>query len=91
MRDLARAGLERRGHPVESLEEEVRTLSSTERQILELTAGGLDVREVAQRLFLTPGTVLSVLDEVGSDHAGDGSGFSQVGGAMMQDQDRRLS
>ena len=53
-------------------------LSSTERQILDLTAGGMDVHEVAQRLFVTPGTVLAVLDEVGST-GGSGSGFSQVG------------
>jgi ATP/maltotriose-dependent transcriptional regulator MalT len=70
VRDLAREGLRRRGHPVESLDEEVLPLSSTERQILDLTAGGMDVREVAQRLFLTPGTVLAVLDEVGSGQAG---------------------
>ena len=70
VRDLARAELERRGHPVEALDEEVRTLSSTERQILDLTARGMDVREVAQRLFVTPGTVLAVLDEIGSDGAG---------------------
>jgi DNA-binding CsgD family transcriptional regulator len=37
-------------------------LSSTERQILALTAAGTDVREVAQRLFVTPGTVRAVLD-----------------------------
>ncbi len=70
VRDLARAELERRGHPVEALDEEVRTLSSTERQILDLTARGLDVHEVAQRLFVTPGTVRAVLDEVGSDGVG---------------------
>lgn len=69
VRDLARAGLQRRGHPVESPGEEVLPLSSTERQILDLTSGGMDVREVAQRLFLTPGTVLAVLDEVGSGRA----------------------
>ena len=32
-----------------------------ERQVLDLTAAGLDVHQVAQRLFLTPGTVHDVL------------------------------
>jgi DNA-binding NarL/FixJ family response regulator len=41
----------------------VRRLSTTERQVLELSRAGLDVREVAQRLFMTPGTVQAVLEE----------------------------
>jgi DNA-binding CsgD family transcriptional regulator len=36
-------------------------LSRSERQVLELTEAGLSVREVAQRLFLTPGTVQATL------------------------------
>ena len=36
-------------------------LTGRERQVLDLTATGLDVHQVAQRLFLTPGTVHSVL------------------------------
>ncbi|MGY1740020.1 MULTISPECIES: BTAD domain-containing putative transcriptional regulator [unclassified Blastococcus] len=36
-------------------------LSATERRILDLAAGGLGAREVAQRLFLEPGTVHAVL------------------------------
>ena len=30
--------------------------------MLDLTASGLDVREVAEALFMTPGTVLAVLE-----------------------------
>ena len=30
--------------------------------MIDLTASGLDVNEVAQRLFLTPGTVRAVLE-----------------------------
>lgn len=70
VRDLARSELERRGHPVAPRGEEVRPLSSTERKILALTADGLKVHEVAQQLFLTPGTVRAVLDDVGSDRVG---------------------
>jgi DNA-binding SARP family transcriptional activator/DNA-binding NarL/FixJ family response regulator len=36
-------------------------LTSRQRRILDLAATGLDVNEVAQRLFLTPGTVRAVL------------------------------
>jgi tetratricopeptide (TPR) repeat protein len=37
-------------------------LTLTERRVLDLTAAGLGVREVAERLFMTPGTVHAVLD-----------------------------
>jgi hypothetical protein len=37
-------------------------LTLTERRVLELTAEGLGVREVAERLFMTPGTVHAVLE-----------------------------
>lgn len=36
-------------------------LTARERKVLDLTAAGLDIRQVAQRLFLTPGTVHGVL------------------------------
>jgi DNA-binding SARP family transcriptional activator/DNA-binding CsgD family transcriptional regulator len=36
-------------------------LTVRERQVLDLTAAGLDLHQVAQRLFLTPGTVHEVL------------------------------
>ena len=39
-------------------------LTSRQRRVLELTDEGLDVNEVAQRLFLTPGTVRAVLESV---------------------------
>ncbi|WP_369133559.1 BTAD domain-containing putative transcriptional regulator [Modestobacter sp. I12A-02662] len=42
-------------------------LSTTERRILDLTAAGLDVREVAERLYLAPGTVNSVLQAADGD------------------------
>ena len=37
-------------------------LTSRQRRVNELTAAGLDPHEVAQRLFLTPGTVRAVLE-----------------------------
>ena len=37
-------------------------LTLTERRVLDLTATGLGVREVAERLFMTPGTVHAVLE-----------------------------
>ena len=37
-------------------------LTSRQRRVTELTAAGLDPHEVAQRLFLTPGTVRAVLE-----------------------------
>jgi DNA-binding NarL/FixJ family response regulator len=90
--DRARSELARRGHPVDPWGEETRPLSSTERQILALDGDGLDVREIAQRLFVTPGTVRAVIDEAGDDRAGaGGSGNPQVGRTMMDHgQDRRL-
>ena len=39
-------------------------LTARERKVLDLTAAGLDIRQVAQRLFLTPGTVHEVLAAV---------------------------
>jgi tetratricopeptide (TPR) repeat protein len=39
-------------------------LTARERKVLDLTAAGLDIRQVAQRLFLTPGTVHGVLAAV---------------------------
>jgi ATP/maltotriose-dependent transcriptional regulator MalT len=58
----AAAALRERG---EAADEEARceqpAVSGTDRRILELAAEGLDVHEVAQRLFLTPGTVREAL------------------------------
>jgi DNA-binding SARP family transcriptional activator len=65
-RSLAREASEelaRRGHrPDDSAVDTEARLSSRQRRVLELAADGLDVNEIAQRLFLTPGTVRAVLD-----------------------------
>lgn len=39
--------------------------SARQRTVLDLAASGLDVNEVAERLFLTPGTVRAVLESTG--------------------------
>jgi DNA-binding SARP family transcriptional activator len=56
--------LERQGHDVPELCVEVDGLSTTQRRVRDLATAGLDVREIAQQLFLTPGTVQAVLDEL---------------------------
>jgi DNA-binding NarL/FixJ family response regulator len=61
------AALRARGLTVDVHAEAGGRLSSTERQVLELSAAGHGVREVAQRLFMTPGTVQAVLEEKASD------------------------
>jgi hypothetical protein len=40
----------------------VRRHSATERRILDLAAAGQGLREIAQQLFLTPGSVQAVLE-----------------------------
>ena len=56
------AALAQRGHaPVDPSDAPV-GLTSRQRRVTDLAAAGLDVNEVAQRLFLTPGTVRAVLD-----------------------------
>jgi DNA-binding NarL/FixJ family response regulator len=52
--------LQQRGRTVEVRGRQAE-LSRVDRQVLELTAAGLSVREVAQRLFLTLGTVQATL------------------------------
>jgi DNA-binding NarL/FixJ family response regulator len=42
--------------------DDARLLTSTQRRILHLVSSGRDVHEVAQELFLTPGTVRAELD-----------------------------
>ena len=66
IRDQARAALERRGHPADRRHDDIRWVSSTERMILDLSATGLGIHEVAQRLLLTPGTVRAALEAEGS-------------------------
>ncbi|SOE02191.1 BTAD domain-containing putative transcriptional regulator [Blastococcus haudaquaticus] len=73
----ARAGLARRGRPDESGRDAQRCPTSTERRIVELAAAGHGVRDVAQRLFLTPGTVQAVLESV----SGNGLKFPSSGPA----------
>jgi DNA-binding NarL/FixJ family response regulator len=41
--------------------------SAVERPVLALAATGLDIPEIAQRLFLTPGTVSAVLEAADGD------------------------
>jgi DNA-binding NarL/FixJ family response regulator len=62
IRQRARAALARRGRPDDSGRDAQRFPTSTERRILELAAVGHGVRDVAQQLFLTPGTVQAVLE-----------------------------
>jgi DNA-binding NarL/FixJ family response regulator len=59
--DAARA-LAHRGRPASSPDDAPARLTSRQRRVAELTAAGLDVNQVAQRLFLTPGTVRAVLE-----------------------------
>lgn len=63
----ARAGLARRGRPDDGGRLSERFPTSTERRILELAVAGHGVRDVAQRLFLTPGTVQAVLESASGD------------------------
>ena len=65
----ARAALARRGRPDESGRDAQRRPTSTERRIVELAVAGHGVRDVAQQLFLTPGTVQAVLEST------SGNGF----------------
>ncbi|QZY29118.1 BTAD domain-containing putative transcriptional regulator [Nocardioides coralli] len=60
-RDAA-AELERRGAPVDGGADRPVEPTDREQRILELVHEGLDADEVAQRLFLTPGTVRAVLE-----------------------------
>ncbi len=53
-------------------------LTSRQRRVRDLAATGLDVNEVAQRLFLTPGTVRAVIDSMGEAAVAPGSSRPQV-------------
>jgi tetratricopeptide (TPR) repeat protein len=68
----ARAALARRGRPDDSGRDAQRWPTSTERRIVELAAAGHGIRDVAQQLFLTPGTVQAVLEST----PGNGFKFS---------------
>jgi len=53
-----------RGHLAPEVCADLDALTTTQRRVLDLTRQGLDVRGVAQRLFLTPGTVQATLDSL---------------------------
>ncbi len=56
------AALSARGQQPDDPDDVPVRLTSRQRRVTELAASGLDVNEVAQRLFLTPGTVRAVLE-----------------------------
>ena len=58
----AAAALAERGEQATERDDVPTRVTSRQRRVAELAASGLDVNEVAQRLFLTPGTVRAVLD-----------------------------
>jgi ATP/maltotriose-dependent transcriptional regulator MalT len=58
----AAEALAQRGHWEADARDPHTGLTSRQRRVTELTAAGLDPHEVAQRLFLTPGTVRAVLE-----------------------------
>ncbi len=72
VRDRVRAELQRRGCVDDTHPHGGRWLSNTERRIIDLAATGLEVRDIAQQLFLTPGTVRDVLCAAGPSASGDG-------------------
>ena len=63
------AALAARGHRLEAPDGGPAHVTARERQVLDLTATGLDVHEVAQRLLLTPGTVRRLLESAAA-HVG---------------------
>jgi tetratricopeptide (TPR) repeat protein len=56
--------LAQRGESTTEGEDMPTRITSRQRRVADLAASGLDVNEVAQRLFLTPGTVRGVLESV---------------------------
>lgn len=56
------SALGHRGRPVDVPADDGVRLSRRQRQVLDLASAGLDADEVAQRLFLSPGTVRSLLE-----------------------------
>ncbi len=56
------AALAERGESTAEVDDVPTRITSRERRVTDLVASGLDVNEVAQRLFLTPGTVRAVLE-----------------------------
>jgi ATP/maltotriose-dependent transcriptional regulator MalT len=69
--DAALAGLADRGEqPGPGDHAAAAGLTERDRRVLDLTAAGLDIRQVAQRLFLTPGAVHQVLTSVAVETRG---------------------
>ncbi|MCU1595865.1 MAG: Tetratricopeptide 4 [Frankiales bacterium] len=62
LRDEVLRALHDCGSDAELPWDDVPVLTTTQRRILDLTSTGLDVRAVAQQLFLTPGTVQATLE-----------------------------
>lgn len=60
------AALRARGQAADLSRGGGRPLSGTEQRVLDLAATGMGVREIAQRLFMTPGTVQAVLELCGA-------------------------
>jgi DNA-binding NarL/FixJ family response regulator len=58
----AESALTQRGESTGEVDDVSTRTTSRQRRVTDLTATGLDVNEVAQRLFLTPGTVRAVLE-----------------------------
>ncbi len=54
-------GLAQRGHQPEDAVDAPPRLTSRQQRVLDLSAAGLGVNEIAQRLFLPPGTVRAAL------------------------------
>jgi len=61
VRDAVSA-LAQRGESAAAVDDVPTRITSRQRRVTDLAATGLDVNEVAQRLFLTPGTVRAVLE-----------------------------
>ncbi len=62
--EAAVKALAERGHVMADSATAPQRLTSRQRRVSVLAAAGLDVNEVAQRLFLTPGTVRAVLESL---------------------------
>jgi len=56
------AALSQRGESTAEVDDVTTRMTSRQRRVTDLAETGLDVNEVAQRLFLTPGTVRGLLE-----------------------------
>jgi len=83
----ARALGKRGASPVQIGDTPVR-LTGRQRKVAELVAAGLDVNDVAHRLFLTPPTVRTVLESLPAGVAPTGSSTPQVDDGMLGGTER---